>query len=75
MLRQVGGVQVEIRRKNMCDIKLDRNYKNILDGKIFTGQQILNLLVLSSPPMQAIILLSIQETDEPADKPKLRYGV
>lgn len=57
------------------NIKLDKNYKNTLDGKIFTGQQILNLLSLSSPPMQAVILLSIKETDEPADKPKERYGV
>lgn len=55
-------------------IKVDKNYKNILDDKIFTGQQILNLLSISSPPMRAIILLSIKETDEPADKPKLRYG-
>lgn len=59
----------------MTNIKLDKNYRNILDDKIFTGQQILNLLSLSSPPMQAIILLSIKETYEPADKPKLRYGV
>ena len=57
------------------NIKPDKNYKNTVDGYIFTGQQVLNLLSLASPTIQAIFLLTIEETEELPTKPKSKYGV
>lgn len=52
-----------------------KNYQRIDNGDIFTGQQVLNLLDIASKTMQAIILLSIAVTDQPATDPNSRYGV
>lgn len=58
------------------NIKLEKRYKRLSNGDVFTGQQVLNLLELApTPPMQAIILLDIQETEEVASKPGEKYGV
>jgi len=56
------------------NIRPDKNYERIGTGDVFTGQQILNLLELAQPAMQAILLLSIWVTDKPATNPKSRYG-
>jgi hypothetical protein len=59
------------------NIHTDKNYKNMRDGRVFTGQQTLNLLEVAEeniPVLVAIILLEIQETDEPATQPQSKYG-
>ncbi len=35
---------------------------------VFSGQQILNLLEVAKPKMQAVILFDIQETDKPISR-------
>jgi hypothetical protein len=51
-----------------------KRYRNIGTQDVFTGQQADNLIELANPTMQAIILLSMVETDEPASAPKEKYG-
>ena len=51
-----------------------RNYERYGTGAIFTGKQINALLALSTPVLQAIILLQIMPTAEPATDPKSKYG-
>jgi hypothetical protein len=65
-----GGSQ-----KAIENIKPDQHYKNLADGKVFTGQQIIELLAIATPYQQAAILLSITETDEPVSEPGTKYGV
>ena len=64
--------------------KLQADYPNIKEtahylahstGKVHTGLQVLNLLEVAKPVMQAIILMDIEETDAPADKPDSKYGL
>lgn len=57
------------------NIDPQQNYKRLDTGWIHTGQQIINLLELATPDIQAIILLGIQPTDEAAGKPNDRYGI
>lgn len=57
------------------NIERTKNYQRISTNDVFTGQQVLNLLEISSPILQAILLLGIQETDQPATDPHSRYGV
>lgn len=57
----------------MFNIDPNKNYKRA-DGLVFTGKQILNLLKLADATLQAIILLSIVETDEKPLYPKTKYG-
>lgn len=57
------------------NIKSEKHYRSLSDDKIFSGKQILNLLELARPIMQAIILLDILETDEPISHPDSEYGV
>lgn len=57
------------------NIKPEKNYKRISNGDVFTGQQLLNLLEIASPDMQAIILLDVHETEEEATRPGEKYGV
>lgn len=52
-----------------------KNYEYVARGDVFTGQQILNLLDIAGESMQAVILLSIAVTDQPATEPNSRYGV
>ena len=49
---------------NFPNIKPEKHYMRLSSRDVFTGQQILNLLELAKPVMQAIILLDILETDE-----------
>ena len=58
----------------MFNINPDQNYQRLSNEDVFTGKQILNLLELAKPAMQAIILLSIVKTDKPATRPDSRYG-
>ena len=57
------------------NINPNRNYKRLSTGWVHTGKQIINLLELAKPELQAIVLLDIIETDEPAGKPDDKYGV
>lgn len=50
-----------------------QNYSH--NGRVLTGKQVNSLLGLANPTMQAIILLSIQPTDQPATDPNSKYGV
>lgn len=52
-----------------------KNYMVHTTGVIHTGTQILNLLEVATPVMQAVILLDIEETEAPATKPESKYGV
>lgn len=61
-------------RMKQYNINPDKNYERIDNGDIFTGKQIVNLLEIASPAMQAIILLGITPTDKPATNPKSKYG-
>lgn len=57
-------------------VRWNKNYRRLSDpSRVFTGQQIANLLLLAKPAMQAIILLDIQETDDPPTHAADRYGV
>jgi hypothetical protein len=59
------------------DFNIDpkKNYERLSNGDVFTGQQVLNLLGLSNPEMQAIILLDVVPTEKPATRPESKYGV
>lgn len=57
------------------NINPNQNYRRLSNGHIFTGKQILELLKLASPAVQALILLDIVPTDSPAPNPNDRYGV
>jgi len=52
-----------------------QNYERLSNGDVFTGWQVLNLLELSKPEMQAIILLDVVQTERPASHPESKYGV
>lgn len=57
-------------------VQWNKNYRRLSDpSRVFTGQQIATLLLLVKPAMQAIILLDIQETDDPPTNAWDRYGV
>jgi len=60
---------------NNFNINPQKNYERIANGDVFTGQQILNVLDISEPEMQTVILLDIFESEKPASHPKLKYGV
>ena len=60
---------------NNFNIDPQKNYERLANGDVFTGQQILNLLDISEPEMQAVIMLDIFETEKPASRPELKYGV
>lgn len=53
---------------NFPSIKPEKRYMRLSSLGVFSGRQILNLLELAKPVMQAIILLDIQETDEPLSR-------
>ena len=54
----------------------DKNYARLSHpGHVQTGQQIRNLLELATPKLQAMLLLDIWETNEPATSPTDRYGL
>lgn len=57
------------------NIDPNANYKRLSNGHVFSGQQVLNLLKLANPTMQAVILLDIQKTTEPVSYPDSRYGI
>lgn len=50
------------------NIQPNNHYRRLSNADVFTGQQILNLLEVAESVMQAIILLDIQETDEPINR-------
>lgn len=50
------------------NIKPNNHYRRLSNDNVFTGQQILNLLELAEPVMQAIILFDIKESDEPVNR-------
>lgn len=52
-----------------------KNYRRLQTDQVFTGRQILNLLKIANKAMQAIILLGLAETDEPATNPSSDYGL
>jgi hypothetical protein len=52
-----------------------KNWKRMSNGDVFTGKQINNLLELSNPIMQAMILMDIMETDEIPEDSKSKYGL
>ncbi len=56
-------------------INPNKNYERISNGHVHTGQQIINLLELATPKMQAIILLDIWMTDKEANYPNDKYGI
>lgn len=56
-------------------IKPNNRYRRLSNSDVLTGQQILNLLELATPAMQAFILLSIQETDEPITRLGMYGGI
>lgn len=58
---------------NFPNIKPNNHYRRLSNSDVFTGQQVLNLLELAEPVMQAIILLDIRETDEPINRSG-KYG-
>lgn len=61
---------------NNFNIMPNRNYLRLSHpGHVQTGQQILNLLNLANPELQALILLDIRETNEPATAPNNKYGL
>lgn len=60
---------------NFPNIKLNNRYRRLSNSDVFTGQQILNLLELAKPAMRAIILLDIQETDEPITRLGMYGGI
>lgn len=61
----------------MSDFNINpkQNYERISSGHVHTGQQVINLLELASPTMQAIVLLGISATDKPANNPNDKYGL
>lgn len=62
--------------KHKFKIMPSRNYARLSHpGHVQTGQQILNLLELANPTVQAMLLLDIVETDKPATKPDDKYGI
>ena len=72
----VGGEEgEETMTDKFSNIKLEKRYKRISSGDVFTGEQLHNLLELANPVMQAIILLDVFETKEVATKPGEKYGV
>lgn len=61
---------------NQYNIHPDKNYERISHpGHIQTGRQILNLLELANPVVQAMLLLDVFETDKPATIQDDRYGL
>lgn len=56
-------------------IQPDRNYRRCSDGRVFTGQQVLNILNVANPFLGKMLLDDIEETDEPATNPNSRYGI
>lgn len=57
------------------NIDPSQNYKRISNGHVFTGRQVLNLLEVAPPEIQAVVLLDIWETDSPATNPNDKYGL
>jgi hypothetical protein len=59
---------------NKFNINPSNNYERIDNSDVFTGQQLLNLLEIASPDMQAVILLGCMPTDKPPTHPGTKYG-
>lgn len=57
------------------NINPKKNYRRLSNGHVFTADQITRLLELAKPEMQAVILLDIMPTDEPATNPGSKYGL
>ena len=55
-------------KTDFLNIKPEKHYMRYSGKDVFTGRQILNLLEIAEPVMQAIILLDIVETDEPVNR-------
>lgn len=50
------------------NISESKNYKRISNGDVLTGNQVLYLLEIAKPIMQAMILLDIWPTEETSNK-------
>lgn len=47
------------------DVRPELHYKRLSNGEVLSGEQVILLLQMANPAMQAIILLDIHRTTEP----------
>jgi hypothetical protein len=65
----------KIRKSLMEQINKETNYLRRYDNRVFTGQQILNLMSLATPDMCIVIVMSIEETFLDASDHESKYGL
>ena len=64
-----SAMKFRIRRKKkkpLATFNPEWNYKRLDSGDVFTGKQANNLMELAGPAYQAMLLLCLERTDEPA---------
>lgn len=57
------------------NINPESHYVRLDNGHVFSGRQIIKLLSIACDELQAVILLTIRETDLPITNPDSDYGI